>query len=232
MKTKITIIFFFIAVLVFPQNNGNNFTITANYIYTATSKLYLQPNSSDPIVRGTHQDLDDLWGYSGEIGYRIFEDIVIGLGAEYINKTSTSNSINLGAVRANMKDGFQVIISDLTIYYSLPFSTEFFKFFMGGGGGLYFGKHIRELGDVTASTISNTVGYGIHVALGIDYIIHKSFALRTQMRFRNPEFEMKNRYSNNIINYDGRAFLLSSDTFDSKVDIDGISFTIGILFQF
>ena len=231
MKTKITVIFFFIALSIYAQYNGNRFEVTANYIYTATSKLYLQPNSSDPIIRGTHENLDGIWSYSGEIGYRVYEDIVIGLGVEYIEKTFTNRNMNLGGIRAVMKDGYKVIPVTLTAYYTLPFSTEFFKFFMGGGGGLYFGKHIRHLGDITASTISNKVGYGIHVTVGMDYVFRKNFALRTQMRFRNPEFEMHNKYSSNVVNYDGRTFLLSTDTFDSKVDIDGISFVVGILFQ-
>ncbi len=232
MKAKITVIFFIFSVSLLAQNEWNRFDISVNYIYTATSKLYLQPNSSDPIIRGTHDDLDDIWSYSGEIGYRIYEDLVIGLGVEYIRKTYTNRNMNLGGVRASMKDGYKVIPLDLTIYYTLPFSTEFFKFFMGGGGGLYFGEHIRELGDVSVSTISRKIGYGIHVAVGMDYIFYKNFALRTQMRFRNPEFEMKNKYSSNIVNYNGRAYLLASDTFSSKVDIDGISFTIGIMYQF
>ena len=232
MKTKITVTFFLVAVTIYAQYNENKFEITANYIYTATSKLYLQPNSSDPIIRGTHDDLDDIWSYSAEIGCRIYEDIMIGLAVEYVKKTFTNRNMNLGGISAVMNDGYRVIPVDLTIYYTLPFSTEFFKFFMGGGGGLYFGGHIRQLGDVTASTISSKIGYGIHVTVGMDYLFNKRFALRTQMRFRNPQFEMKSQYSSNIVNYDGRAFLLPSNTFDSKVDIDGVSFVAGILFQF
>jgi len=52
------------------------------------------------------------------------------------------------------------------------------------------------------------------------------------MRFRDPEFEMENSYPDKIVNYGGKTYLLSSQTFSSKVNIDGISFAIGILFQF
>lgn len=232
MKAKITVIFLLLSLPLYSQYDGKKFGITLNYVYTATSKLYLQPNSSDPIIRGTHENLDDIWSYSGEIGYRIFEDIVIGLGAEYVEKTFTNRNMNLGGTRAAMKDGYKVIPIELTVYYTLPFSTEFFKFFMGGGGGFYLGEHIRKLGNVTVSNESKKVGFGIHVAVGMDYIAHKYFAVRAQMRFRNPEFEMKNKYSGNLVDYEGRTFLLSSDTFNSKVNLDGITFVIGVLFQF
>lgn len=232
MKAKFIILFFIAATSLFAQYNGKRFYFSANYIYTTTSKLYLQPNSSDPVIRGTHDDLEDIWSYSGELGYRVFEDISLGLSGEYLKKTFTNDNMNLGGIRATMTDGFEVYPVELTIYYTLPFSTESFKFFMGGGGGLYFGNHIRRLGDVSVSTESRKIGYGIQVAVGMDYLFYKNFAVRGQMRFRDPEFEMKNSYSSKTINYEGRTFILSSQTFSSKVNVDGISFAIGILFQF
>lgn len=232
MKAKLFILFLIITSSLFAQYNGKRLYFSVNYIYTTSSKLFLQPNSSDPVIRGTHDNLEDIWSYSGEIGYRLFEDITLGLSGEYLKKTFTNDNMNLGGISASMKDGFEVIPVELSIYYTLPFSTESFKFFMGGGGGLYFGNHIRQLGDVSVSTESRKIGYGIQVAVGMDYLFYKNFAVRGQMRFRDPEFEMKNSYSSKTIHYEGRTFILSSQTFSSKVNVDGISFAVGILFQF
>ena len=214
------------------QYDGKKFAFTVNYMYTTTSKLYLQPNSSDEIVRGTHENLDAINSYSGEISYRVLDEIVIGLSAEYMKKTFLNRNMTLGGMRIEMNDGYKLIPVEMTVYYTLPFSTDLFKFFMGGGGGLYFGEHIRKLGNVTSTTETRKIGYGIHVTVGLDYIINKMLAVRGQMRFRDPEFEMKNKYSSTIVNYGDRTFLLSSDTFSSKVNIDGISFLLGVVFQF
>ncbi len=232
MKTILLLISILLTNTLFAQFGEKKFYINANYIYTTTSKLYLQPNSSDPFIRGTHEDLEDIWSYSGEFGYRLSEEITITLGAEYVEKTFVNQGMNLGGTRAVMTDGFKVIPLELSLYYTLPFSTERFKFFMGGGGGLYFGTHIRRLGDVSVSTEARKVGYGIQVAVGMDYLLNEYFSLRTQMRFRDPEFEMKNSYSDKVVNYGGRVYLLSNQTFSSKVNIDGISFAVGILFRF
>ena len=232
MKLKILLILIFISIVVNAQYNGKNFALSVNYTYTATSKLYLQPNSSDAVLRGTHEYLDNIYNFSTEFGYRVYRDIVVGISLAYIQKTFTNTNIALGDNRASMKDGYNVIPVELTIYYTMPFSTDYFKFFMGGGGGLYFGNHIRTLGDVTASTISRKIGYGIQIAVGMDYLLNDQFAVRGQIRFSDPEFEMKNKYSNRYVTYEGKTYYLSADTFDSKVNIDGISFAIGLVFQF
>jgi len=232
MITKALAILLLISSTLLAQYNGSKLYLSANYIFTTTSKLYLQPNSSDAIVRGTHENLDDIWSYSSEVGYRISEDIILALSFEFVEKTFVNQNMRLGGIRMITTDGYKFIPVEFSIYYSLPFSTENFKFFMGGGGGLYFGNHIRRLGDISVSSSIKKIGYGIQVSVGMDYLINKFIALRTQMRFRDPEFEMNNTYSSQTVNYDGRTFLLSSKTFSSKVNVDGISFAVGLLFHF
>ena len=232
MNKKLFLILVFVSAKITAQYNGNDFFVSVNYIYTTTSKLYLQPYSSDPVLRGSHDDLDGIDSYSAEFGYRIYREIVVAFSVEHMEKTYTNNNMALGGIRVNMKDGYKVLMFAFSVYYTLPFSTEYFKFFMGGGGGFYFGDQVRKLGDVTASTVTRKVGYGIQVAVGMDYLLTSQFAVRGQMRFRDPEFEMKSKYTNNIVNYGDRTFLLSTNTFNSKVNVDGMSFVIGMVFQF
>lgn len=228
MKTIIIILFLFTSIG-FAQNQ-NTFSIAAYYSYTTSSKLFLQPNSSDPFVRGTHEKLDDLYGYTVEIRYKLLESIHIGIGSELLEKTIDNHNFSL-AGRWTVKDGYRMIPIELSLYYLLPFSTSKFNFFMGGGGGVYFGKHIRQLGDVSVELEEIKTGYGIHAIVGMEYFINKYLSVRGQMRFRDAEFEMKNRYSNRIVNYHGNTYLLSSDTFSSKVNVDGVTFMMGLVFN-
>ncbi len=220
-----------LTISVYAQANDKKFGISFNVNYTSTSKLFLQPNAIDPFIRNTHENLNKITSYSFELRHQISESIMIGIGSELIEKTF-ENSINLEGKKAKMNDGYKMTPLEISAYYLIPFSSEHFKFFFGGGFGLYFGKHIRDLGDVTISAQSRKVGYGLHVAIGMDYVIYNFLSVRGQMRFRDPEFEMTSKYSNQTVTYNDESFSLPSDTFNSKVNIDGIIFTLGAVINF
>lgn len=227
--TKFIKILFLISILPIissAQANGKDLGISFNLNYTTTSKLYLQPDSPDLILRGVNQTLDDIYSYSIDVRYQVSESIILGIGSELIKKTF-DNSINLGGIRASMNDGYKMIPIELSAYYLIPFSTERFKFYMGGGFGLYIGEQIRELGDVSISNESKKIGYGIQVSVGMDYLVNQFLSVRGQMRFRDPEFEMESKYSDTTVNYNGKTYILPVEKFTSKVNINGITFVIG-----
>lgn len=231
INKKYLAVFILLPVVLIAQNIQYDFSFSANINYTTSSRLYLQPNSSDEIARNQYENLEDIYNYSAELRYQFLESVFIGLGTEFFKKTYSS-SLNLGGVRAPMKDGYQFIPIELSFYYYLPFSTERFKFFMGGGGGIYFAKYIRELADVSISSEQKKISAGIHVVVGLEYIIKDFISVRGQMRFRNPEFELTNTYSNQRVNYNGRTFCIQSPSFSTKVDVDGITFSLGAVLSF
>ena len=223
---KILFLISILPVVTSAQANGKDFGISFNLNYTTTSQLFLQPDSPDLILRGVHQTLDDIYSYSVDVRYQVSESIVLGIGSELLEKTF-DNSINFDGIRASMNDGYKMIPIELSAYYLIPFSTERFKFYMGGGFGLYIGEQIRELGDVSVSNESKKIGYGIQVSVGLDYLVNQFFSIRGQMRFRDPVFEMESKYSNTTVNYNGRSYILPAEKFTSKVNINGITFAIG-----
>lgn len=224
--------FFLIFFLEINAQTFQLYDISINYNYTTTSKLFLHPRSSDLIVRTTYQELDDILSYSGEVRFQILESLLGGLWIESIEKTFTDNNFNLAGTSAKIKDGYKIFPLEVSFYYLLPFSTEAFKFFMGGGGGLYFGKHVRQIGDVSVTDDGSKIGYGIQVSVEIDYKIFELITTRLQMRFRDPEIEMKSKYTSSIVNYEGKKIQIYPTTFTSKVNMDGITFSIGIVFHF
>lgn len=230
-RNKIFFLICFYPIIILAQANGRDFGVSFNINYTTTSQLYLQPNSPDPIIRNSHQSINDIYSYSFDVRYCLTENVIIGVGSEYIKKTF-DNNINLGGVRATMNDGYKVMPVDISIYYLVPFSTEKFKFFMGGGIGFYIGEHIRELGDVTVSSESKKIGYGIQISVGMDFVMYKFLSIRGQMRFREPEFDMISKYSDINVKYNGKSYILPTDSFSSKVNIDGITFTLGAVINF
>jgi hypothetical protein len=235
MRLQYFSILFFL--LVFCKENlsqfyGSNFNFAVSYNYTATSKFFLQPNSADPILRTEYESLDGIYNISFELRYRVIDQMIIGLGSEYIKKTHTNRNFILEGDRINIVEGYELIPVELNIYYELPFSTEKFKFFMGGGGGLYFGKHLREFGDIEFVDNGSKIGYGINVAVGMDYLINELISIRGQMRFRDPELILNSRYSAPAVNYGDKKYLIPDSGFSSKVNIDGVTFTIGLAISF
>jgi hypothetical protein len=231
LTLKIILFFFVFAISISAQANGKNFGVSFNVNYTSTSKLYLQPNAADPFIRNSHQNLDGITSYSVDLRYQISESIILGAGSELIEK-SFDTSMNLGGTSAKMKDGYKMIPVELSLFYLIPFSTEHFKFYLGGGFGIYIGEQIREVGDVTVSNESKKIGFGIHLAIGLDYVINDFISIRGQMRSRDPEFEMISKYSNPVVNYNDLKYTFPSQTFSSKVNIDGVTFTIGAVINF
>lgn len=223
---------FILCGIAYPQIEKSQYAISLNGNYTTTSRLYLQPNSSDILLRNSYESLDDIYNYSIEIRYRFSESIILAAGSEIIQKKFVNNSYNLAGIKAILTDGYRMIPIELTIYYEMPFSSDRIKIFMGGGGGFYFGNHIREVGDVSVKSSTAKAAFGIHVTAGVEYFLNEKFSVRGQMRFRDPEINFANEYDKTTVNINGRSILLPSSSFYSKVNVDGVTFTLGASYNF
>jgi outer membrane protein W len=233
---KRIILFVLISIPVWGQSNGKEWSISINSVYTTSAKIYLNPNSSDNIIRYGYFPLQGIVSPQVEFMYQIDEDILLSLSLEYMK--STSSGFNLTALSGNntvsvlVEDGFLMIPIEFSGYYILPFSSEKFKFLMGGGVGYYIGSQIRKFGDEEVSTVSRPSAYGIHVMLTMDYMIKENIAIRGEMKFRDPQFNVTTKYNKLDVNYNGGVIHLNNQTFDSKINVDGISFILGITFHF
>ncbi len=235
---RITIIFLFMVInanLLLPQYGGNRFLVNVNANYTTTAKIYLNPYSTDIDVKNRSLGVEDIFSPSLDIRYRFTDEIIFGLNSEFM-KSSADASIAVisqrGTVLISIKEGYAVIPVEFTVFYLLPFSTEYFKFQMGGGIGYYYGSRFKEFGDASVSTVSRDFAFGIHVITSCDFLINNFLSVRCEMKFRDPEFELRSMYDNNTINYKGEELRIPKKEFDSKVNVDGITFTFGVGFSF
>lgn len=231
-----TFIFFLLHTNASGQFNGNDFSIGINAVYTTTAKVYLNPNSSDITLRNQFFLLEDIFNPAFDIRYRLTEPLIIGLNVEFMNKTEFGSRLRVfyGNTTAliEVEEGFNVIPVELTLYYILPFSTESFKFLMGGGGGYYWGEHIRKFGDAEVESIERKDAFGIHVSISMEYLLRDNIGIRTEMKFRDPQFTLSNRYSKEVVNYQGTTITLPQRSFDSRVNIDGVTFILGAVLSF
>ncbi len=233
---KIILLIFFISFPVFAQFNGNRFSVSVNAVYTTSAKIYLSPNSSDEILRNNSFPLTDIVNPSIDIRYRLYDEVIIGLSAEYMKHTQFGKNLTVfvgnNTQTINVEDGFKLIPIELSVHYLMPFSTDKFKFLMGGGGAYYIGSQIRKFGDEDVSNIERKAAFGIQVSVGMEYLVRRNISVRTEMKFRDPQFTVKSKYNKQQVQYLGRTIMLSQDSFDSKINVDGVTFIAGISYQF
>lgn len=233
------VIFIYLILLNFnleAQPGARKFNLTVNAVFTTSAKIYLNPNSSDMLIRNSNFVLQNIFNPQVELRYMLIDDIYLGISTEYMTKTSTGDNLTVfvgnRTVTIPVEDGFRMVPIELTGYYLLPFSTDRFHFHIGGGAGYYFGSHIRKFGDAEVDNAGRKFAYGIHVVISTDYFFRDNFSLRGEMKFRDPQFNVTSRYNKNIINFKGETITLTRNAFDSKINVDGVTFILGLAFHF
>jgi outer membrane protein W len=229
-------VIFLLTTFSFAQYNGKDFSIAVNGVYTTTAKIYLTPNSSDPVLRNNSFPLEDILNPSIDFRYRLTNQLLVGLNTEYMVASAMGSNLTVftgnNTERITIEDGFKLIPIELSLHYLIPFSTESFKFLMGAGFGYYIGEHLRKIGDAEALISSRKIAYGIHVSISLDYLLKDNISIRTEMKFRDPQFSVTSIYNKNTATYNGRTIRLAQDSFDSKINVDGVTFIIGGAFHF
>ncbi len=223
-------------IVLLGQHNGKRFGVSASWSYTTSSRLYYFPNAADAYLRNQYIELNDINSSAFSLRYGINENFMVGLNIGYYNHTGYSKTViatsETETGRFEAADGYKIIPLELTGYYILPFSTEQFKFYMGGGIGYYFGEFRRDLGNIEISSELNNTPLGIHVNIGVEYFYYEYFGIFTEMKFRDPELELSSRYITNSFVYLDKVYTIQDDKFDTRVNIDGVIFSLGVTYLF
>ena len=215
------------------QFGGGRIGIAVNAVYTTSAEIFLNPNSSNSEVRNKSFTLENIWNPGVDIRYRLTQEFILGLNIEYVKKTAYAP--NLTAFIDNqvfvfeVEDGLSAIPIELTAHYFFPFSTEDFKFMMGGGLGYYIGEFVRKFQGVDLEITQRKFALGFHVSASMDYIIFENLSARFEMKFRNPQYTVTSKYSQAEVTYQGNVIQLPENAFDTKVDIDGLTFVLGLV---
>lgn len=233
---KILFVVGFLSFSAFPQYQNTQFNICVSSVYVTSAELFLNPNSSDIFLRNQSFELKDIFSPAIEIRYKLSDAVVIGLSSEFDKKSQKGNFLTVLAgsqiIQLESEDGFIFIPVELSVYHILPFSTESFKFNMGGGLGFYYATHTRKFGDTEISNVETKPVVGIQVGAGMEYLLTENIGVRLQMKFRAPEIKVKSKYNNTTVNYKGNTITILQDTFDSKISVNGAVFMLGVSYSF
>ena len=222
-------------VLTAAEQQGK-YSVALKGTYTSTSKLFPNPNALQESLRNRSIELNDILGLGFEIRRELSDETIeVGLSVEYFSTSKTGLAAIPGGtptVRLPVKDGYRFVPLELTGYFIIPFSSEAVKFFMGGGVGFYYGDRMYQVVDQTAQAVENKVAFGIHVLTGVDYFINRLLSIRGEMRFRDPQIEMTSKFTVTAVEHRGNVYRLSQKPFTSRVNLDGLVVTLGIVLNF
>lgn len=196
---------------------------------TTRSSLFLNPNATDPLRRTQALELVDFLGSGVEIKYLFPQsNLAVSLSAEYL-RFREANPIRVSfQSEVPSEDGYVAIPLELTGYFIIPASGQTVKIFIGGGGGVYFGRREYTLAGAEAALTGTRPGFGIHVLGGVSYHFTDYFSLVGEMKFRDLQFRSTNAFQSSRVLYQGTLFPLSQTPFESSVQTDGIVFQLGV----
>ena len=220
-----------VTALLFNPARGQEkmFSVVLKGNFTTGSQLFPNPNARDALKRNQFFPIEDFFGSGVEIKYHIPEtNITLGLSADYIRTTTLRTSFS----GIDTVDGYRVLPVELTGYFHIPVAGPTFGVYMGGGGGVYFGRRIYRIADVDAEPVDEGHGFGIHVLGGLSYHFTEWFSLNAEMKFRDLQFESSNAFSVSRIAYRGTFINVSTEPFESRVHTDGILFQVGAAVSF
>lgn len=207
---------------------GHLYSVSFSGGWTTSSKLFRQPGDPDEFVRSEYLPLNDLFSAGIDIR-RNFETlrIQLGLSVEYIAKTEATVDDAMIPVR----DGFTAVPIELSGYFMIPIGGERSQVYMGAGAGAYFGSRNYAKALADAPTVDRKTGFGIHVLGGFQYVLNQWFALRTEVKFRDVQFETVNAFRSSTVQYLGTDVLVNSSPFESRMNIDGMILSLGLVYS-
>ena len=192
--TSIVLIFFFaIAPSHYGTAGDHRFSISGKGALATDSQLFPNPNASDEIARSESIELKSAYGGGLEGRYFFSEsNLSVGLNVEYVSANQSYRSGSPFGRQTNIDDGYRVIPVEATLYFAIPISGDPVSIYMGGGGGMYFGKRHYSVNGTNAVSVRSTTGFGIHVIAGFGYRVTEWFGALAEMKFRDLQFEALN----------------------------------------
>ncbi len=214
---------------------GSRYSLAVVGSFTTSSELFPHPNDADNLVRSQFLPFNDIFGFGVEVR-RSFDPlrIEIGLGAEYLSTTASLSTIPNSSQPYPLPilDGYSVIPIEMTGYFPIPIGGDRLRFLIGGGTGVYFGRRIYEYAGTEAPTVEHKVGIGIHIVSDVEVALQGPLAVRGELKFRDVQFETTNQFNRPLTVYRNAVIPLDMTAMPSRINIDGMTVMLGLVYQF
>jgi hypothetical protein len=207
-----------------------SYSVSAKGNLTLSSRLFYNIGAPDEFLRNQYVALDGVFGVGIDVR-RMIEDtwLQIGVSAEYLSKTDRY-SRRLSSVLVPVEDGYWAVPIEVSGYFIIPFSSSTVHLYIGGGAGMYLGERRYSVAEERASIVNTKKGLGIHIVTGVEYVLGEWFALRSEIKFRDLQFESSHMFARSSVDYQGSTIQLPDQSpARSRVNVDGMVVDIGIV---
>ena len=200
---------------------------------STSSKLFYNPEDQDEFIRNQFLPLDNALSEGIDVRRAIGPlSISLGVSVEYLSKTEVFTHLLSQSTVVPVKDGFVAVPVELSAYFQIPVGSDILQLYMGGGAGAYLGARRYEYAGVQAPAVDHKTGYGIHIITGLQYFVHPPVSLRSELKFRNVQFETVNQFRQSSAIYQGSVIPLDQEPFTSRVTIDGMTLSLQLVYHF
>lgn len=218
--------------LLSAQEPAASITLKGTYT-TSTRFLY----DIDQEIYSGERVLESNYGWGADVRWNMLWDrFYFGINAEKIRSSEVTYVVytHLQNLRVPSEEGFEMTAVELSGYYIVPISSDDIKFYIGGGFGLYNGERIHTFANVQASTIKLESNMGIHVMTGIDYNLNSRFSLRSELKFRDPHFDVTDKFDQQYTDYLGRRLqipLRDQQERTTRINLFGVNYMLGLVIR-
>lgn len=209
-----------------------NISVAAKGSYTTSTRFLYNVDRNDIFIDDKYFSYN--FGFGLDVRMLAYsDDILIGVNIEKIktlDQTTRLDYRNGLSYSVPVSEGFVVYPVEISGYFLIPFSSDVARFYLGGGVGWYFGERIYSIGGAQAATLNSPSGFGIHVLTGADVRITSKIAVRGELKFRDPQFDSVNRFEETSTTYNGLKIPLDTSSSKTRVNLNGITYGLGLVF--
>lgn len=226
---------FFSVGLLHAQSGEWNVAAVVRGTITTSSKIYPNPNSPSFDLRTVTTPYNSVLGLGGELRIQRFgTNFYFSVSAEYLSQVRSEQRLD-GSInpprRVPVEEGYRLIPLEISGYIYVPIGSQSWKLSMGGGLGAYYTERIYRIAGVTASPVGNRFGYGIHVGINTEYSIIPRLSVLAGLKFRDPEVDVRNKFEVSSIPYGTGVIAFPQGEFPSRINVDGMTFSVGVRFD-
>ncbi|MFA6233598.1 MAG: hypothetical protein WC824_05330 [Bacteroidota bacterium] len=219
-------LFFLLSAHAVSQRADNSIAIYGSF--NDDGQIFLYPQSPDPMLRQQTKSIGGAYGISAAWRYRLFPTVALDVRGEYVSLEEEQ----LDPVATEFTHGFHVVLIQGSALFSLPFSSERFEMYVGGGVGVYGGSRVYSVAGIEAEHVSAAPAIGIHVLVGAEFLITAGFGVRFETLFRDPQMGVENRFPQSSVVSHGVTYHLQTETFRSNINLNGNVYSLGLCCYF
>ena len=202
-------------------------SVVARFNLSSEARIYINPLSPDPVERDLSNNFGSFYSFAFAYTFDFTNQTHIQIGIEFIPE-QTLQDRSSGVLTT---DGFEVQCAELAGLFSLPFGSNIFQLYVGGGLGVYHGVRKYSVAGIPSTSVQSLAAAGIITLVGAQFKLTSHLGLQAEMRFRDPQMTVKNAFDRESVLIDGNEYHLGTQPFTSKINLNGNVYSIGVLYS-